>query len=653
MTSLAPSLQPSARRTALGSLLSVGLAGLLLAVSATPAEAQIAGAIGRALPVGSDPAGSVSVRVVDGDPTVPAAGLDVTLMVGSTPRVARSAADGRAVFTNVPPGSQAMIKIPGKDGGELSSQPFTIPGSGGVRLLMSTTGAFGGGGGGGGAAPSGGGAEMSGMGGGGAPTLRQRSGGVIANPETPAHSLALRLSYDDPADPSPPKDHEVALVAYDFNEKISLVRKKSDAEGRVSFEGLDVSGATAYFLMTLLPRGNAAERLLSGPIIPPGGAGLAMVLSAEKRESSSPPVDDLWTIQSYKGTVPAGQVLIEIQGQAEPGKVTLHDAETGAELTSAQIIAPSEATEPDQANFAKALLDVSAQPAGRVVYAESKIMGGRFRSLPFQLVADRGARATLLAVPRVMMRFSLTSALDEDYFIFRGRFLVGNNSWFPYKHSEDGFTMPLPKGFSGAQVTEEDAAEISPVPGEGLRLLRPIPPGGKQFIAGWSMATKGGEVTWDLSLPFDLIESGMEIIQPPGSSVELPPGAQGRTMDTQRGAYFILPDISIRANQRMVMRIHGLPSAPAWKTWAPRAAGALVLLIILGGIVHAFRGRPADEGDDEHAKRAANQKQIDALMEELVALEASPDEERRAEIMAELEKLWPSGATASADKASA
>ncbi len=648
-----PSFSPRTcrtRRAALGCLVSVGLAGLLLAGTAAPAEAQIAGAIGRALPVASDPAGSVSVRVVDGDPTIPAAGLDVTLMVGSTPRVARSAADGRAVFTNVPPGSQAMIKIPGKDGGELTSQPFTTPGSGGVRLLMSTTGAFGGGA---AAAPSGGGGEMGGMGGSAAPTLRQRSGGVIANPETPPNSLSLRLSYNDPADPSPPKDQEVALVAYDSNEKISLVRKKSDAEGRVSFDGLDVSGSTAYFLMTLLPRGNAAERLLAGPIIPPGGAGLAMVLSAEKRESSAPPVDDLWTIQSYKGTVPAGQVLIEIQGLAEPGKVTLHDAETGAELGSAQIIAPSEAADPNQVNFAKALLDVSAQPAGRVVYAESKLQGGRFRSLPFQLVADRGARATLLAVPRVMMRFSLTSALDEDYFIFRGRFLVGNNSWFPYKHSEDGFTMPLPKGFLGAQVTEEDAAEISPVPGEGLRLLRPVPPGGKQFIGGWSMATKGGEVTWDLSLPFDLIESGMEIVQPPGSSVELPPGAQGRTMDTQRGAYFILSDISIRANQRMVMRIHGLPSAAAWKKLAPYSAGALVVVLLIGGIVYAFLGRPTGEGDDEHARRAANQKQIDELMEELVALENNPDEERRAEIMAELEKLWPSGTAASADKVSA
>jgi hypothetical protein len=643
---------PRAARTALVAFASLGLAAATLAWTAAPASAQIAAALGRPLPVSADPTGSVSVRVVAGDPTIPAAGLDVTLMVGATPRVARTAADGRATFTNIPAGAQAMIKVPGKDGGEQSSQPFTMPGSGGVRLLMSTTGGFSGSGGGGGAAAPADGGGMAGTGGGAAPSLRQRSGGVIANPGTAANSLSLRLSYDDPADPAPPKDQSVALVGYDSSEKITLVRKQSDEQGRITFDGLDVSGATAYFVMTLLPRGNVVERLLSGPIIPPGGTGLAMVLSAEKRDSSAPAVDDLWTIQSYQGTVPAGQVLVEIQGQAEPGKITLHDVENGAELSAGEIVAPAENAAPDQPNFARATIDVTAQPPGRIVYAESKLMGQRYRSLPFQLVPDRGARVTLLAVPRVMMRFSLTSALDEDYFIFRGRFLVGNNSWFPYKHSEDGFTMPLPKGFSGAQVTEEDAAEISPVPGSGLRLLRPVPPGGKQFIAGWSMNAKGGEITWDLELPFDLIESGMELIQPPGAQVELPPGAQGRSQPTPRGTYFILPDISIRANQRMVMRIHGLPSAPAWKVWAPRAAGALVLLILLGGLAYAFRGRPAGEGDDEHAVRAANQRQIDALMDELVALEGSDDEERRAEIMAELEKLWPT-ATAQADKASA
>jgi hypothetical protein len=663
----ASSIIPGAARVARiarTSMLSfVAMAGLA-ALAAPDASAQIAAAIGRPLPVSSDATGTVTVRVVNGDPTAPAGGLDVTLTLGGTPRISRTSADGRATFAGVPPGAQALVTIAGKDGGQLASQPFEMPGSGGVRLLMSTTGTFGGAAAGGGAgatpgagAPAGGAMPGAGVTSNGAPpSLRERSGGVIATPESAPDSLMLRLSYDDPADPSPPKDHPVYLVSYTADEKISVLHKATDAEGRVVFSGLDVSGATAYYVHTLLARGASIDRLMSGPLLPPGGAGLAMVLSADKRTSTAPPIDDVFALQRLEGSVPAGQVVIELQGQPELGKVSLMDAETGAELTSAAAVAQSgAASTAEQPSWPIATLDVTQQPAGRLVYAESRMRGGLYRSLPFQLVPDRGARASLLVAPRVMMRFSLTSAVDEDYFVFRGRFQLGNNSWFPYKASEDGLTMPLPKGFSGAQVTEEDAADISPVPGEGLRILRPLPPGGKQFIAGWSMVTTDGEVTWDLALPFELVQSGMEIIQPPGASVELPPGVQSKSVNVARGAYLVLPDISIAANQRMVLRIRGLPSVPAWKLWSPRIVGALAVLIIAGGLWFAFRGRGASKGDDADDTAVANQARIDALMDELVALEGSPDEERRAQVMAQLERLWPSTAApaGAGDRASA
>jgi hypothetical protein len=625
--------------------------------SMAPAHAQIAGAIGKPLPVASDAAGQVIVRVVNGDPSAPAGGLDVTLELGAGPRVSRTAADGRATFAAVPAGAEAIVKIPGKDG-ELTSQPFTMPSSGGVRVLMSTTGAFGGSGGGSsvGTVEAGGG-PMSGGESGAQPSLRQRSGGAIVISGTPATSLAIRLSYDDAADAMPPKNHPVHFVSYSFDDKISLVTKNSDAEGRVTFDGLDVSGATAYFAMTLLPRGETFERLLSGPLLMPGSAGLAMVLSAEKRTSPAPAVDDLFTLQRFEGKVPAGQVLIEAQGDPELGvKVTLRDVATGNELLASTLAAPPTGADGKPGEWPAAIFDVSKQIPGQLVYAEGQMKGQRFRSLPFQLVPDRGARASLLVGPRVMTRFSLTSVLDEDYFVFRGRFQLANNSWFPYKHSEDGLLFPLPVGASGAQVTEEDAAEISPVPGEGLRLLRPLPPGGKTFVAGWSMPTKNSEVRWDLELPFGTSQSGMEIMQPPGVTVELPPGVEGRTVQVAKGSYFILPDISIRPNQRMVMTIRGLPAAPAWKLWLPRIVGGLAMIILIGGLVFAFRRGGADGADaEENADKAARAK-IDELMDELVSLEGKIDDKstvRRAEVMTQLERLWPTGAATPAADADA
>lgn len=628
-------------------LRSLGALAVLAALlgAPAPAAAQIAAAIGRPLPVGSDPAGTVTVRVSNSDRS-PAPGLDVTLEVGSAPRTSRTDAEGRATFAGVPAGAQAIVKISTEKGGDHASQPFTMPASGGVRLMMSTTGTFAGAG--GGAAEQGGAGEGGGpaMGGGGQPSLRQRSGGVIANPGTPAATLAIRLSYDDPSDPSPPKDHPVYLVGYGPGEKIAVVHKNSDAEGRISFDGLDVSGATAYFAMTLLPRGQTFERLLAGPIVPPGGTGLAMVLSGEKRTSTAPGADDLFELLRQPGPVPAGQVVIELQGDPElGGKVALFDAETGTSLVEGTVAAPpaeAPGTDPEKAQqWPLATIDATAVAAGKLVYAESTMRGQRFRSLPFQLVPDRGARANLLVGPRVMMRFSLTSEIGEDYFAFRGRFMLANNSWFPYKHSEDGLTMPLPKGFTGAQVTDEDAPDISPVPGEGLRILRPLPPGGKNFLAGWSMSTSGGKVNWDLALPWGSAGSGMEIMQMPGTTVELPPGVEGRTVSVAKGAFFVLPEISILPNQRMVMTIRGLPTPPLWKLWAPRIVGGVVIVILLGGVAFAFlrggaRGaREQSEADKETLDR------IDALMDELVALEGSPDEARRAEVMSQLEQLWP------------
>lgn len=629
-----------------------------LAVAAAPASAQIAAAIGRPLPVSSDATGTVTVRVVNGDPSAPAGGLDVTLeLAEGSPRVARTAADGRATFTAVPAGVQAMIKVPGKEeGSEQTSQPFTMPASGGVRLLMSTTGTFGGGGGGGGGGESA--APFAGGGGGGQPTLRQRSGGVIGNQGSPASSLTIRLSYDDPSDPAPPKDQAVHLISYSFDEKIALVTKQSDAEGRVTFDGLDVSGSTAYFAMTLLPRGDTFDRLVSGPLLPPGGAGLAMVLSAEKRTSTAPPVDDVFTLQRFEGSVPAGQVVVEAQGDPDlSAKIVLRDVADAKELASSTLVAPASAVESEgkPPEWPTATIDVSKQIPGQLVYAEALMGGQLYRSLPFQLVPDRGVRATLLVGPRVMMRFSLTSALDEDYFVFRGRFQLANNSWFPYKHSEDGLPFPLPVGATGAQVTEEDSSEISPVPGMGLRLLRPLPPGGKSFIAGWSMSAKSGEVRWDLELPFGTVQSGMEIMQPPGTTVELPPGVQGKTVSVAKGSFFVLPEISIRPNQRMVMTIRGLPSAPAWKLWVPRVVGVAVVLILLGGLLYAFAKRDAEGASDDADERAKSAK-IDALMNELVALEGKTDEKsvaRKSAVMAELEALWPTAEEPAGERASA
>jgi hypothetical protein len=109
-------------------------------VAAVPAYAQVnmpdpSAIAGQPLPAPELPNATVSIRVVRERMGNNVAGQDVTLNVGSTPRTAKTDAQGRAQFDGIPPGTvvQATTTV---DGEVLTSQPFSVPGTGGVRVAL-------------------------------------------------------------------------------------------------------------------------------------------------------------------------------------------------------------------------------------------------------------------------------------------------------------------------------------------------------------------------------------------------------------------------------------------------------------------------------------------------------------------------------------
>src|SRR5512147_2986744 len=108
------------------------------AVSAQPAMA-----IGQPLPDGKLEARTIVVRVIAGNRDKPVTGVDVTLSIilptGGDPleRVARTDAEGRATFVDLPSGAIVTAKVDGP-GGVQSSSAFPVPVTGGTRLLLST-----------------------------------------------------------------------------------------------------------------------------------------------------------------------------------------------------------------------------------------------------------------------------------------------------------------------------------------------------------------------------------------------------------------------------------------------------------------------------------------------------------------------------------
>ena len=112
----------------------------LIGVGVSASNAQVnmpdpSAIAGQPLPAPELPNATVSVRVVRERMGNNVAGHDVTLNVGDAPRTAKTDAQGRAQFSGLPPGTvvQATTTV---DGEVLTSQQFSVPGTGGVRVAL-------------------------------------------------------------------------------------------------------------------------------------------------------------------------------------------------------------------------------------------------------------------------------------------------------------------------------------------------------------------------------------------------------------------------------------------------------------------------------------------------------------------------------------
>jgi hypothetical protein len=90
---------------------------------------------GKALPAPELPDATITVRVVRESIGNDIQGQTVTLTAGGRSRTASTDAQGRAQFTNLPAGTEGRAEAT-VDGETLRSDPFTIPTSGGLRVIM-------------------------------------------------------------------------------------------------------------------------------------------------------------------------------------------------------------------------------------------------------------------------------------------------------------------------------------------------------------------------------------------------------------------------------------------------------------------------------------------------------------------------------------
>lgn len=91
---------------------------------------------GRAIPASDLSSGTVTVRVVREAIGNDVPGQRVTVTVGGRDYSATTDAQGRAEFTTLPAGGTGAVATVTVDGERLESQPFAVPGTGGLRVIL-------------------------------------------------------------------------------------------------------------------------------------------------------------------------------------------------------------------------------------------------------------------------------------------------------------------------------------------------------------------------------------------------------------------------------------------------------------------------------------------------------------------------------------
>lgn len=111
------------------------LAALVVAVPASAQFPDIRQMSGMPLPSGELPDGTVSVRVVRESLANNLTGVTVTVAGDGVAESAQTDAEGRAIFSGLRSGATVQARVT-LDGETVSSQSFSVPAQGGVRLIL-------------------------------------------------------------------------------------------------------------------------------------------------------------------------------------------------------------------------------------------------------------------------------------------------------------------------------------------------------------------------------------------------------------------------------------------------------------------------------------------------------------------------------------
>lgn len=448
---------------------------------------------------------------------------------------------------------------------------------------------------------------------GGMPDPRQMSGMPRGEQNDPAGQLTVKLVQGSIGAPAP-EGTPVSLVAVGADGSVDQQVVAVDAGGRAVFTRLDTAGRKVYYAMTVLRRGDVEDRLRSQMIAMPPQVGVRLVLAGLAATSTEPGVDDL-AVQGLP-SIGAGEVVVDVRGAvrsiAEIRVIEVGNPAIGGKAAPQPI---------DQAVVAR----IGGLPTSgdKVFIAETAVDGRVYRSPPFQLTPTRGAFASIFAYPNLLSSFHAGAELDDDKLWFQVQFTMFNGAGAPYDPGPDGLVIPLPDGFIGASVREQDAPRIKVDKDVGFVWRGAMPPGQRSFVGTFAVPADSGRAAISMPLPYGAIDSQISFHALPGMQVRSRQGSPPRFRELDGGAKFtVLSELNIQAGDRLDVAVEGLPQPAGWLGLAEAAVGAFALAMIGLGILGVFvvRGRaPGSAVGDGELQRLILERE--RLYERLVSLE--------------------------------
>lgn len=262
-------------------------------------------------------AGSVVVTVIAGREDKPLADINVVLQSDSR-KVARTDASGKAAFSGLSSGEYVVSAMAG--GALVSSEPFALPESGGVTIVLSSV------------------AIDDGRG--GRPSSRMMSGRARPEQNDPSGQLTVRAiagelkqSQFGGLTADIPTGAIIHLVEMHADGKMTVRSEevKEENEGRVVFGKLARDNSIAYYAMTTYERAGGTDRLMTEPLDLPPQIGSRMMFAGAPTNSANPGIDDLGRLSGTGNSMP-GPGVVEVLIYAEASQAAYINSTSEVEL---------------------------------------------------------------------------------------------------------------------------------------------------------------------------------------------------------------------------------------------------------------------------------------------------------------------------------